>query len=114
MNEEELRSFLMGLPETKEIDHWGKPSFRVNNKIYAALQPDGTTLTLKTTGEDRSVYTAMAPETYRIPDTFSKLNYMHADLQKADPDELKGLLLKAWAGVAPKKLVKEFLNRHGS
>ncbi|WP_258881302.1 MmcQ/YjbR family DNA-binding protein [Paenibacillus sp. sptzw28] len=104
----EAREFILSLPETVEIDHFGKPSFRINNKIFATIQPDGITLTIKTVGEDRTIYTTMDPETYRIPETFSKLNYMHINLYTASPEELKGLLNKAWRSVAPKRVVKAF------
>ncbi|WP_271754997.1 MmcQ/YjbR family DNA-binding protein [Cohnella sp. JJ-181] len=104
----DIRSFILTLPETKEIDHFGKPSFRVNNKIFATIQPEGSILTVKTNGEDRMMYTMLDPETYRVPETFSNLNYMHINLNTVSPIELKGLLIKAWSHVAPKKLVKAF------
>lgn len=96
----------MTLPETKEIDHFGKLSFRINNKIFAIIQPDGNTLTVKTDEEDRAIYTTMDPETYIVPDAFSNLNYMNINLNTVTPKELKGLLIKAWNNVAPKRLVK--------
>ncbi|MDQ6418011.1 MmcQ/YjbR family DNA-binding protein [Paenibacillus sp. LHD-117] len=104
----DIRNFILTLPETKEIDHFGKPSFRINNKIFATIQPDGNTLTVKTVGEDREIYTTMDPETYRVPDTFSNLNYMNINLNTVSPKELKGLIIKAWSSVAPKRSVKAF------
>ena len=98
----------MTLPETKEVDHFGKLSFRVNNKIFTVIQPDGYTLTVKTNGEDRAIYTTMDPETYSVPASFSNLNYMHINLNTVSPEELHGLVIKAWSSVAPKKLVQAF------
>ena len=104
---DEVRRYALSLPEATETAHWEKPSFRVRDKIFAVLQPGGRTVTVKTAGEERSFYTAMAPEIYRVPETFSKLNYMHVDLELVDPGELKEVLWKAWSNVAPQKLVKE-------
>lgn len=104
---QDLKSFLLALPESKEVAHWGKPSYRVNNKIFAVLQEDGVTLTVKTVGDERSMYTELNPIVYRIPDTFSNLNYMHVSLEHVDMEELHGLLFKAWSSVAPKKLDKQ-------
>jgi hypothetical protein len=104
----DIRNYILTLPETKEIDHFGKPSYRINNKIFATAQPDGKTLTVKTVGEDREIYTTMDSETYRVPDTSSNLNYMHVNLETVSPEEIKGLLVKAWSSVAPKKLIRDF------
>lgn len=104
---EEIKSYMMALPETSEVAHWGKLSYRINNKIFAVLQEDGITLTVKTVGDDRSIYTVMNANVYRIPETFSKLNYMHVSLEHAELEELQGLLCKAWGSVAPKKLIKQ-------
>jgi hypothetical protein len=30
---EEVRTFALSLPGSEEIEHWGKPSFRIRNKI---------------------------------------------------------------------------------
>jgi hypothetical protein len=103
---DEVSRYARSLPEATETAHWEKPSFRVRDKIFAVIQPDGRTVTVKTAGEDRAFYTALAPEVYRVTETFSKLNYMHVDLELVDPREMKELLWKAWGCVAPKKLVK--------
>jgi hypothetical protein len=105
---DKVRKYALSLPESEEVEHWGKPSFRINNKIIAIIQEDGITLTVKTTGEDRLIFTTMDSKTYRIPDSFSNLNYMHVNLNTVDPEELKGLILKAWRSLAPKRLVKQY------
>jgi hypothetical protein len=109
MSTDEVRKFALSLPEAKEVEHWGKPSFRINNKIFTVIQEDGRTITVKTTAEDREVYTTMDPETFTIPDSFSSLNYMHINLETANPEEIKGLIEKAWINVAPKRLAKAYL-----
>ncbi|TVX98682.1 MmcQ/YjbR family DNA-binding protein [Cohnella terricola] len=105
---ESVRHFSLSLPESKEINHWGKPSFRVNNKIFAVIQDDGFTLTVKTVAEDRSMLTTLDPETFKVPDSFSNLNYMNINLTRVEEKELKGLILKAWSSIAPKKLVNKY------
>ncbi|MFD0674903.1 MmcQ/YjbR family DNA-binding protein [Cohnella sp. GCM10027633] len=104
----EIRKYAMNLPESMEVEHWGKPSFRMKNKIFAVLQEDGVTLTLKTSAEEREIYTQLDPRIFRVPETFSNLNYMHVNTELINPEEARLLLLKAWKSVAPKKLIKEF------
>lgn len=104
----EIRKFIFSLPESIEIEHWGKPSFRINNKIFAVLQEDGVTLTIKSSHEDRNIYTQMDPKIYTVPESFSNLNYMHMNIELVEKSEAKMLIYKAWSSVAPKKLVKTF------
>jgi hypothetical protein len=108
MSVEEVRAFALSLPESEEIEHWGKPSFRIRNKIFAVIQEDGVSLVVKTAGEDRLIYTTMDSKVYSIPRSFSNLNYMIVNLDLVNSKELRGLLIKAWSSIAPKKLVKEY------
>ncbi|WP_010271842.1 MmcQ/YjbR family DNA-binding protein [Paenibacillus senegalensis] len=108
MQIEEIREIALSLPSTVEVEHWGKPSFRINNKIFVVIQDDMSTITVKTTKEERELYTSMSPETYKIPDSFSNLNYMHINLELANKDEVTDLIRNAWGIVAPKKLSKAF------
>lgn len=110
---DQVRSYALSLPESKEIEHWGKPSFRINNKIFAVVQEDGINLTVKTVGEDRMIFTTMNPEIYKVPESFSNLNYVLVNMTLVEPQELKGLLLKAWSSIAPKRLVKEYFEGLG-
>lgn len=105
----EVRNYALSLPESKEKEHWGKASFRINDKIFAVMQEDGITLTVKTSEEERIAYTSMDPETFKIPDSFSNLNYMHVNMTRVERKELQRILLKAWSTVAPKRLVKKYL-----
>ncbi len=108
MSVEEVRTLALSFPEAEELEHWGKPSFRIRNKIFAVIQEDGVSLVVKTTVEDREIYTKMEPEVYSIPKSFSNLNYMIVKMNLVNAEELRGLITKAWSSIAPKKLVKEY------
>lgn len=103
-----VRKLALSLPETEEIEHWGKASFRMNNKIFLVIQEDMKTVTIKTTKEERELLTGLDPMTYRIPETFSNLNYMHINLETAKEDEVIQLIKSAWGIVAPKKISKAY------
>jgi hypothetical protein len=107
----EVRKIALSLPETEEVQHWGKPSFRINNKIFTVIQDDMRTITVKTTKEEREIYTRMDPNTYTIPEAFSNLNYMHINLETANEDEVRDLIRIAWRNVAQKKLSKTYFAR---
>jgi hypothetical protein len=112
MSVEEVRTFALSLPESMEIEHWGKPSFRIRNKVFAVIQEDGVYLVVKTVGEDRLIYTTMDSKVYSIPRSFSNMNYMIVNLDLVNSEELRGLLIKAWSSIAPKKLVKEYKGKY--
>jgi hypothetical protein len=105
---EEVRHFCLTLPEAEELDHWGKPSFRIRNKIFVALREDGTSLIVKVSPEDKMIFTTMEPETYHIPPTFSNMNFIIVQIDAVNPVELWGLIQKAWRSLAPKRLVKQY------
>lgn len=101
---DEVRSFALSLPETKEVDHWGKPSFRVRGKIYAVIQEDKVSLVVKTTEDERQANTIMAPDIYSIPDNFQNLNYMKVQIDRIPVNEFRSMLTRAWLLVMPTSL----------
>lgn len=105
---EEVRKIALSMPETEEVEHWGKSSFRINNKIFTIIQEDLKTITVKTTKEEREILTNTNPETYRVPESFSNLNFMHINLETAAKEEVIDLIRNAWGRVAPKKISKTF------
>ncbi|MDI4647486.1 MmcQ/YjbR family DNA-binding protein [Cohnella hashimotonis] len=110
----DIREFALSMPGVEEVEHWGKTSFRMNNKIFAVIQDDKKTLTVKTTKEIRALLIQMAPDIYRIPDSFSNLNYMHINLELANDAEVTEYIQNAWGHIAPKKAAKAFFeNRAG-
>src|SRR5947199_9131166 len=42
-----VRRLALSLPETIESSHFSRPDFRVHNKIFATLPPDGQTVVLR-------------------------------------------------------------------
>lgn len=105
---DEVRSLARSFPEAEEVEHWGKASFRVRNKIFAVIQPDGVSIVIKTTKDDRLAYTTMSPEIYRIPDSFANLAYMVVCMDRVASGEFRELLTLAWKLVSPKKVVKAY------
>lgn len=102
---DEVRRIALSMPEAVETGHWGKPSFRVQDKIFAVLQEDGVSLLVKTTKDDRLAYTTMEPEIYSVPANYSTLNYMIVRMDRIALAELHVLIVQAWKSVAPKRLV---------
>lgn len=95
-------------PKPKKLNIGENHPFRVKNKVFAVIQPDGVSLVIKLTADDREAYTTIAPEVFSIPPTFSNMNYMIVRIDLVNDGELKCLIKKAWSIVAPKRLIKLF------
>lgn len=108
MTDDEVKSIALSLPDAELREHWGKPSFRVRDKIFAVIQPDGVSLVLKTTKDDRHAFTTMAPDVFAMPDSFANLAYMVVRLDRVDPAECRELIIQAWRLVSPKRTVAAF------
>lgn len=107
---DELRRMALELPEAEEHDHWDKPSYRVRGKIFAVEQPDGVTALLKMSLEEREINVSLAPDVFQVPEKYAKLAYVFVRLDRIERDEFRSLLIGAWKQVAPKSLVKRFLD----
>jgi len=104
VSQEQARSLALGLPETIEQDHHGRPSFRVAGKIFATLwDEDHMNVML----DEAGILTAAQRE----PETCTgfwwgkRLGALHVNLDRVDPDRLADLLADAWEHNAPSSVV---------
>ena len=108
---EYLRKLLLVLPGVTEKMCFGTPAFYVNKKIFARIREDGETLVLGT--RERDKWMQAKPDVYYITDHYLNYDYMLVNMEKADPDELKILLITAWRNRATQKLINEYNNKDG-
>ena len=57
---DELRRVVLALPEAEERETWGHPTFRVRDKMFAALSDDGQLASVKATREEQAALIAAA------------------------------------------------------
>jgi hypothetical protein len=57
----QMRAVAMSVPEVIERETWGKPTFRVQNKLFATLAPDGSSATLKSSPEEQQALVGRRP-----------------------------------------------------
>ena len=99
-----FRSFALSLPEAVELPHFERASFRVRKRIFATLRASDGMAVLKLPREEQAALVAMHPEIYAVT-PWGHQGWTSVDLDRADPAELRELLVEAWRGVAPKRLV---------
>ena len=99
-----FRSFALSLPEAVELPHFERASFRVRKRIFATLRASDGMAVLKLPREEQAALVAMHPEVYAST-PWGHQGWTSVDLDRADPVELRELIVEAWRGVAPKRLV---------
>lgn len=105
-----FRALALALPEVSEQDHWGRPSFRVNKRIFATLWPDAGKAMLKLTPDQQDDLVDGRPQTlFPVPGTWGLQGATFIQLRgkgAASPALLRTLLEAAWRNAAPKSLAK--------
>ena len=105
---DELRQLVRSLPEAEERETWGHPTFRVHDKMFAAMSDDGRQATVKATREEQAALIAAAPATFGIPDYVGRHGWVSIQLATVDPTELRELMVEAWRQTAPRRLVTAY------
>lgn len=109
-----LRKLALSLPEAHEVEAWGAPTFRVNNKLFAMFSDASS----NSSGNRHAVWIKNRPtnQEYLIdswPTRFFKPPYVGPSgwvgvyLDRAtDWDGVRDLLNDAWNATAPSRLKK--------
>jgi hypothetical protein len=109
MTGDELRQMALALPEVVEKLTWEVDiTFRVRDKIFVIMGPDGSQASVKATLEAQQALVSSDPETFSVSHYTGRFGWTTVDLARADPDELRELIEDAWRRTAPKKLVAAF------
>lgn len=100
----EARSLALSLPEAVELDHHGRPSFRVGGKIFATLWNEQR---MNVMLDEGGILTAVesAPEVCEQVWWGKRLAAVGVSLAQADRELLRELLADAWEQKAPKRLL---------
>ena len=102
---DEARSLALALPEAVELDHHGRPSFRVGGRIFATLWSERQ---LNVMLDEGGVLTATqaAPDVCREIRWGTRLAAVAVALDRADRELVRELLADAWERRAPGRLLR--------
>jgi hypothetical protein len=100
---DEARSLALSLPEAVEMDHHGRPSFRIGGKIFATLRDEGR---MNVMVDEGGILTAVdaAPEACEKVWWGKRLAAVAVILARTDREHLAELLTDAWEQKAPARL----------
>ena len=92
----DVRTLAMALLGTTESPHHQYTSFRVRGRIYATAPKEGGSLHVFVDEADRDRMVAMYPGTYEKLGWGRKIVGLRVALDRAEPDDVRGLLRAAW------------------
>jgi hypothetical protein len=103
----QMRKLALSMPEAEEKSHFEQPDFRVRNKIFAGLSPDGALGTLKLRPEVQAMVMEAKPDAF-IPaaGAWGRSGWTRVVLANIELGALTDLVREAWELVAPKRLVE--------
>jgi hypothetical protein len=104
LTSEQAAALALALPEAVQADHHGRPSFRVDGKIFATL-PDPAHMNVML--DEPGIRTAVADHPDACAERWwgKRLAAAQVELEHADAALLSVLLTDAWEGKAPARLV---------
>lgn len=106
---DDARSFALSLPEAVEAPHHDMSSFRVRNKIFATVPPEGDRLHVFVDEDDTLAYVAETPAAFEELWWGKQLSGVRVILAAAPDEVVREMLKEAWRRKAPKKLAAELL-----
>jgi predicted DNA-binding protein (MmcQ/YjbR family) len=103
-----LRAICLALPEATEVEAWGHPTFRVNDKMFASYGVEGAkaSMGVKTTPDMQSALVSSDPR-FSVAAYVGQHGWVSLNLAGAvDLGEVEMLVHGSYRLVAPKRLVR--------
>jgi len=110
MNDDDFRTFVLGLPETKEGQHAGLPTFLVRGRRFATLGwPDPHKIAVALNLEEQDFLLPTCPLVVEgAADARGRRGHTHLDLAAADEATACGVIIMALRRCAPPRLARSF------
>lgn len=111
---DDIRTYATALPEVEERTHFGKPAFRVRDKLFVSVhdEPEGLSAIVGVGGEEAESAAADDPDVHEVVwRTHGESRIfvgLRVDLGKVSAPTLQSLVEGAWRNKAPKRLVAAF------
>jgi hypothetical protein len=104
MTANDVRRIALSLPEAEERETWGEATFRVRDRIFVMLGPDGRRAGVKASVDDQAALVEADPETFSVASYTGRFGWVTVDLATVNPDLMRKLVVTAWRRTAPRRL----------
>ena len=102
---DDVRALALTLPRTTEAFVRGRVKFRVGRIVYLAFSRDETLMGFGFPKEEREWLVGTEPDKFLMPrESDLRYNWAVVRLDAIDREEMRGLVIDAWAMVVPKSV----------
>jgi hypothetical protein len=109
---DEVREVALNLPRSYEAVVRGRLKFRVGRIVWLAFSRDEERMGFAFPKEWREVLIGSDPEKFLMPEAADlRYNWAVVRLAALDADEMRELVLDAWAFVVPKRVAEEHFQK---
>ncbi|HEU4450497.1 MAG TPA: MmcQ/YjbR family DNA-binding protein [Gaiellaceae bacterium] len=108
----DVRAYVLTLPRAYEAFVRGRVKFRVGQIVFVALSHDQTVMGFGFPKEWRRALVENEPEKFMLPGPSDmRFHWACVRLDAIDEDEMRELVLNAWAMVVPKYVSEPYAER---
>ncbi len=106
---DDVRSIVRDLPRSYEVVVRGRIKFRVGRIVYLDFSCDETLMGFAFPRDWRPVLVSSEPQKFLLPiDSELRWNWVRVRLNAVEHDELRDLVLDAWAFVVPRRVAEAY------
>jgi hypothetical protein len=99
-----VRNVMLSFPETVELPHFEKASFRLGTKIIATISEKDKKVCVKLSEEEQALFSSHDPQViYAVPNKWGKQGWTFIELSRIKKPLLTAILTTAYEGVLKKK-----------
>jgi hypothetical protein len=99
-----VRNVMLSFPETVELPHFEKASFRLGTKIIATISERDKKVCVKLSEEEQALFSSHDPQViYAVPNKWGKQGWTFIELTRIKKPVLVAILSAAYEGILKKK-----------
>jgi hypothetical protein len=107
LDADDVQRIALSLPETREKERWGHPTFDVAGKMFLTVPDDQTSFAVRCPRFDREELIAAEPHKFWVPPHEAPSAWVRVRLDALeDSQELHDILLDSWRQAAPSRLTE--------
>jgi hypothetical protein len=109
---DQVRAVALSLPRAYEAWVRDRAKFRVGRLVFLSIAPDERSIGFGYPKDARASLVAAEPEKFSLPIASDmRYHWVRAWLDALDEDEMRELVVEAWAMVVPKRVSEEYFGR---
>ncbi len=109
---DQVRAVALSLPRAYEAWVRDRAKFRVGRLVFLSIAPDERSIGFGYPKDARASLVAAEPDKFSLPIASDmRYHWLRAWLDALDEDEMRELVVEAWAMVVPKRVAEEYFGR---